>query len=181
MGAKAFPKEFFLKFLRLHVSLMNDARDLKLYTKVWIIESHCCVKFQVRESSQSRVMASRVDRPKKTQRCYEWRERLETSHEGTTHWWTHSRVVSSSRVVSEQSYGLRSKMRNSLKNATEDLWMHTNDHINECVVHVKSQVRQPSLSEVMRRRRDSPNRRVALTNDSTNSWFHVNEQLNEYI
>lgn len=136
---RPFPKNFFWIFFEISEtsrSLMNDARDLKLYTKVWIIESHCSVKFQVRESFQSRVMTSGVDRSKKTQRCYEWRERLETSHEWTTHWWTHSSEVSSSRVVSEQSYGLRRKMRNSLKNDIEDLRMHMNDHINECVVHV---------------------------------------------
>lgn len=73
------------------------------------------------------------------------------------------------------------EMRTALKNATTDLRMHMNDHINECVIHVQYQVRQTSLSEVMRQRRDSPNRRVALTNDFTNSLLNVNEQLNEYI
>ena len=34
--------------------------------------------------------------------------------------------------------------------------MYTNDHINECVVRVKSQVQQPSLSEDIEQGRDSP-------------------------
>lgn len=47
-------------------ALNNGARDLKLHTKEHLIKSHSHVKFQIRESSQSRVIGSKVDRNKKT-------------------------------------------------------------------------------------------------------------------
>ena len=55
-GNEAPSQRMFFEISDVFASLNNDARDLKLYTKVWIIELYLCVKFRVRESSQSGVM-----------------------------------------------------------------------------------------------------------------------------